>query len=592
MKEFFKMFFASILAMIVGGVILLFIVIGIIAGLAKSVTDKEAKEVHGDVLMLDMSQKIHEQGASNPLAALNDGSAYQPGLYELVKAISRAKNDAAIKGIYLKLGPTPNGWATLQQLRLALEDFKTSKKFIYAYGEQIPQNTYFVASTADSIYLNPVGSIDLKGFATVLAYFKGTLEKLDLQPEIFYAGKFKSATEPFRADHISDPNRLQIMALQKGLWDQFLSAAAGYMKCETNIVSRLAETGAIQFPEDARKNRMVADLLYWDQVEKRLQAKTGVHGTSGINFVSLEDYAAAQKKESKYSGQQVALLVAEGNIVDGEQNDEHEIASKTLCEQIRKLRNDDKVKAVVLKVNSPGGSALASEVILRELTLLKQKKHLVVSMGDYAASGGYYISSLADSIFALPNTITGSIGVFSMMFNISPLMHNKLGVNFDAVKNGPYADVPSALRPLTAEEGKRMQNSVDTIYNIFKSHVANGRKLTMAQVDEIAQGRVWTGTDAVKNGLVDGLGGVGRAIKSAAALAKMSDYKVVVYPEPVDKLNALLRKVKMNASASEAVKTVAKEELGEQYIWLERLQDYKKLNGKTLMEMPFAMSIN
>ncbi len=592
MKEFFKMFFASILAMVIGGIILIFIFVGILAGVAKSVTDKDNKAVSGDVLMIDLTHKIHETGASNPFAAFSDDSPNEPGLYDLMKAISRAKTDGAIKGIFLKLGPTPNGWATLQQLRLALEDFRTSKKFIYAYGEQIPQNTYFVASAADSIYLNPLGSIELKGFATVMAYFKGTLEKLDLQPEIFYAGKFKSATEPFRADRISDPNREQIKALQGGLWDQFLTAASMYMNCERNIVSRLAETGAIQFPQDALKNRMVADLLYSDQVEKRLQAKTGQHGNDAIKFVPVEDYAAAQKKESKYGNNQVAILVAEGNIVDGEQSNDREIASKTLCEQIRKLRNDDKVKAVVLRVNSPGGSALASEVILRELTLLKQKKHLVVSMGDYAASGGYFISSLADSIFALPNTITGSIGVFSMMFNIGPLMHNKLGVTFDEVKNAPYADLPSAVRPLTADEGKRMQNSVDTIYSIFKRHVANGRNMSLAKVDDIAQGRVWTGTDALKIGLVDGLGGLGRALKSAAALAKVSDYKVVVYPEPVDKLNALMRKIKSNSASSEVMKTALKEELGDQYIWLERLQDYRKINGKTMMEMPFALRIN
>jgi protease-4 len=308
--------------------------------------------------------------------------------------------------------------------------------------------------------------------------------------------------------------------------------------------------------------------------------------------MSIDDYAMVHKSEGKYGSDRIALLIAEGDIIDGEQNNEHEIASKTFCEEIRKVRNDERVKAVVLRVNSPGGSALASEVILRELTLLKQKKPLIVSMGDYAASGGYFISSMADSIFALPNTITGSIGVFSMMFNITQMMRNKLGITFDEVKNAPYADMPSAFRPMTAEEGKRMQNSVDTIYGIFKRHVATGRKLSMSKVDEIAQGRVWTGTDALKIGLIDGLGGMGRALKSAASLAKLKDYKVVTYPEPADKFSIMLHKIKSNSASAEIMKSAIKEETGEEFEWLEKIKSLKNKNNKAMMEMPFVMNVN
>jgi protease-4 len=283
--------------------------------------------------------------------------------------------------------------------------------------------------------------------------------------------------------------------------------------------------------------------------------------------------------------------MAEGDIIDGESKNDVEIASKDLCEEIRKLRQNEKIKAVVLRVNSPGGSALASEVILRELQLLKQKKHLVVSMGDYAASGGYYISSMADSIFAEPNTITGSIGVFSMMFSIDKLMKNKLGVTFDEVKNAPYADMPSGTRPLTAEEGKRMQNSVDTIYEMFKHHVSVGRRLKPADVDSIAQGRVWTGTDALNNGLVDGLGGLDRAIASAASLAGVKDYKVTTYPEPTDKLSNLLKKIGANAKTDEMVKNAIKEEAGESYEWYEKLKNLSNMNGKALMAMPFVLKV-
>ena len=596
MKQFFKMFFASLLAMIIAGFIVIGLIIAGIAGLSKAVMDKEDKNSNGNVLVIDMSKQIHETGQVNSLAMLSDGAAYESGLYDMLKAIARAKSDNNIKGILLKLSPSPNGWATLQQLRLALVDFRNSKKFIYAYGENITQGDYFVASTADSIFLNPAGNIELKGFATVMPFFKGSLEKLELEPEIFYAGKFKSATEPFRADKMSEPNRLQIQAYQKGLWDQFLNAVSQYTHAEKAAIHQWAEDGAIQFPADALKNNMVAGLLYWDEVEQRIRVKTAQPASEEIKFVTIGDYAKddrlADRADGKIRQQKIAILVAEGDIVDGEQTNDNEIASRTFCEEIRKVRDDKNIKAVVLRVNSPGGSALASEVILRELVLLKQKKHLVVSMGDYAASGGYYISSMADSIFALPNTITGSIGVFSMLFSIDKLMKNKLGVTFDEVKNAPYADQPTTSRPLTPQEAQRMQNSVDTIYGLFKNHVSEGRRLTVSDVDTISQGRVWTGSDALDIGLVDALGGIDRAVASAAKMANVTDYKVVVYPAPADKLSRLLKKFSSKTSTSVTIKAAMKQELGEGYQWYEKIQDLRKMNGKVMMAMPFIPQVN
>ncbi len=594
MKQFFKIFFASLLAMIVMGFIFFGFIIAGIVGLSKSVVDKAEKKTDGNVLVIDLAKTIHEQGATNSFAFFDKSSAYQAGIYDIMKGISSAKTDANIKGILIKAAPSPNGWATLQQLRMALQDFKTSGKFIYAYGEDITQGAYFASSVSDSIYLNPAGGIDLKGFATVLAFFKGTLEKLEVQPEIFYAGKFKSATEPFRAEKISDPNRLQIQAFQNGMWNEFLAAAAQYTHADKATINDWAVNGTIQFPGDALKHNMVAGLLYWDEVEKRIKAKTGQKESEEIKYVSINDYssnAKEGKEEDKVSNNRIAVIFADGDIVDGEQNNDREIASRTICEQIRKVAKNDKIKAVVLRVNSPGGSALASDVILRELVLLKQKKHLIVSMGDYAASGGYYISSMADSIFALPNTITGSIGVFSMLYSTDKLMKDKLGVTFDEVKNAPYADVPTTARPLTALEGQRMQNEVDTIYALFKGHVAEGRKLSLADVDSIAQGRVWTGTDAKEKGLVDALGGLDRAIASAVAMAKVKDYKVVTYPEPDDKLNSLMRKFHMNMSASAMVKESIKEQTGEAYEWYEQLQSLSKMNNKAMMAMPFVMKV-
>ncbi len=588
MKEFFKMFFASMLSIIVLSVIGILLIVGLISGLTSSMTEKETKKLEGSILVVDLGKRIHEQGQANSLAVLGSGDDYVPGLYDITRALEQAKTDDKIKGILIKMSPSPNGWATLQQLQLALRDFKTSKKFIYAYGEDITQSSYFAASPADSIYLNPAGGFELKGFATVLAFFKGTLDKLELQPEIFYAGKFKSATEPFRAEKMSEPNRLQIQAFQSGIWNQYLEGAAAYAHVSKDTIHQWAQRGSVVFPADALKYNLVAGLLYWDQVEQRLRAKTGTPESTAMKYVALNDYAGAHKIDKRTSENKIAVLYAEGNIVDGEQDDEHQIASRTLCDDIIKLRKDDKIKAVVLRVNSPGGSALASEVILRELVLLKQKKHLVVSMGDYAASGGYYISCMADSIFALPNTITGSIGVFSLMFSMDKLLKNKMGVNFDGVKNAPYADVPTATRPLTAEEGQRMQTMVDTIYSLFKRHVSEGRKLTLDNVDSIAQGRVWTGSDALAIGLVDGLGGIDRAVTSVAGLAKLKDYRVVTYPEPTDKLNMILKKFNNKTDSKVAVKAAIKEEIGSGYEWFQKFQDLRKMNGNAMMAMPFV----
>ncbi len=590
MREFFKMFFASLLAMVIAGVVMFGIFIAGIAAIGTAFADKESKKKSGNVLVIDVSKKIHEQGSTNPFAMLSEssGSGVEAGLYDIMRALEHAKKDDNVKGILLKLSSSGSGWSTMQELRNALKDFKKSNKFIYAYGEDISQGAYFLASVADSIYLNPAGGMELKGFATVMPFFKGTLEKLELQPEIYYAGKFKSATEPFRADKISEPNRMQIMAYQGGLWNEFLSATSEYTHTDNATVNQWAVNGSIQFPADALKYKLVAGLNYWDEVENRMKSKTGKKETDDLKYISIGEYVASHKNDSKYSSKRIAVLMAEGEIKDGESTDEYQIASKTFCDEIRKVAKDTAIKVVVLRVNSPGGSALASEVILRELELLKKKKHLIVSMGDYAASGGYYISSLADSIFALPNTITGSIGVFGMMFSMDKLAKNKLGIVFDEVKNAPYADFPTNTRPMTAEEGRRMQNSIDTVYTLFKNHVATGRHLKAANVDSISQGRVYTGTDAMGIGLVDAMGGLDRAIACAATLANLKEYKVVTYPEPIDKLNALLKKLGVNTSASIAVKTALKQEMGDQsYNWYQKIQDLRSMNGKVLMAMPF-----
>lgn len=588
------MFFASFLAMVVGGIILFFILIGIIAGISSSFKDDGKKDiVSNSVLVIDMEELIHEQGEKNAFASFSDESSFNPGLYDIKKAIEQAKSDNNIKGILIKINGTPNGWATLQQMRNSLLDFKTSNKFIYAYGEVIPQKSYYLASVADSIFLNPAGAAELKGLSTELAFFKGTLEKLEVEPEIYYAGKFKSATEPFRADKISDPNRQQIVALQSDIWSEFTSAVSMHTKTSPEVINQLTNNGTIQFPADALKYKIVDGLCYWDEVEQKLRARTGRSGDEKIKYISLDDYAKSARASIEMNNNRIAVLFAEGSINDGEKNSDYEIASADFIQEIRKLKKNDKIKAVVLRVNSPGGSALASEVILRELQLLRAKKPLIVSMGDYAASGGYYISCQADSIFALPNTITGSIGVFTMLFNGGQLLKNKLGVSFDGVKNAPYADYPSVTRKLSDNEAQRMQASVDTIYSLFKHRVAVGRHMNEAFVDSIAQGRVWTGTAAIKIGLVDGLGGIDRAIKSAALKANVSSYQVVTYPEPIDKFQSLVHRIKDGNIATSAVKSTIEDQIGtDNYEIIQQIKDLNKINGKAQMAMPFRFKVD
>jgi protease-4 len=592
MKQFFKMFFASMLAMVVMGIIVFGVFIGlIVAAVSKSVkSDRDVSIANNSVLVINTDDKLHEQTEKNSIAFFADGNAFLPGVYDAINAIEDAADDDNIKGILLKVSANANGWATSQQLRRAILDFKQKGKFVYAYGEGMTQGAYYLATAADSIYLNPVGDMELKGFATTLAFFKGTLDKLELEPEIFYAGKFKSATEPFRTDKMSDANRLQVTEFQKDFWNEFVTAVSGFTKTSPEAVNMLAQNGTIEFPKDALNNKLVSNLLYWDEVENRIKAKTGTKEKDKVKYVELGEYAESVRDNSSTGDTRIAVLFAEGSIVDGTSDDDYQIASQDLADEIRKLRTNDKVKAVVMRVNSPGGSALASEIILRELQLLKAKKPLVVSMGDVAASGGYYISCQADSIFAMPNTITGSIGVFGMMFNAEKLMKNKLGVTFDGVKNAPYADFPNGIRALTPEEGAKIQRSVDNIYTVFKSRVAAGRKMDVNLVDSFAQGRVWSGTDALEIHLVDGLGGLDRAISSAAALAKVKDYKVITYPAAVDKFESMMKKLSGKDVSTEVVKAVAKSEMGEEYGWFKQLKELSKMNGKAMMLLPFQMA--
>lgn len=581
------------LAMIITGVALLFVLIGVIASVSKSVTDSPATPVTANaVLVMDIGEQLHEQGMYNSLSAVMGGDNYTPGLFDILRAIKHAGTDNNIRGMLLRINPTSNGWATLAQVRMALEDFKATGKFIYAYGETIRQKPYYLAGVADSVYLNPVGYMEMKGFSTSINFYKKTLEKLEVEPQIFYAGEFKSASEPFREDKMSEPNRLQLGRIQQSIWDDYVTAVADHTGATTEAIHQWTTVRPGYAPAEALNHQLVDGILYWDEVEGRMAVKTDKKPDQRINYIRMNEYAGRVTTRKSSNDNKIAVLLAEGDIVDGEPSAAYEIGSAEIIRHIRRLKQQEQIKAVVLRINSRGGSAMASEVILRELRLLQEKKPLIISMGDIAASGGYYMAAYADSIFAMPNTITGSIGVFTMFFHAGQLMSNKLGITTDQVKNAPFADFPSYSRPMNKQEKDIVQSYIDSLYLTFKSRVAEGRNMNMEQVETIARGRVWTGNDALSLGLVDGLGSLDRAIQSAAWKAGLSSWQVVSYPEPVDQIALLLRQMKSSGlSGSEALLALTREPSGSIRELLRQLQSLADINGKAMMVMPFQLDI-
>lgn len=583
MRTFFKIFFASLLALIV------FVFIGFIiaAAMISGAASGEKPEVGNKaVLVVDLTKEYKEQKEDNPLNILmRNTDENVPGLFDVVRMIDYAKSDSSIKGIYIKCDDNANGFASSEELRNALLSFKQSHKFIIGFGDVISQKAYYVASAADKLYCNPKGTLEWRGLETTLFFLKGALEKLEIEPQIFYAGKFKSATEPLRAYQMTEPNKLQTSVYLNDLYSQVLLSARDKSKLDTASLHQLANTGAIQTASQAMKYNLLDGLKYDDEIKSEIIQHIKIDSTDKINFISLGKYAKAVDFTPN-SGDRIAMIFAEGEITDGKGNDGN-IGSDTYRNLIRKVRLDKNIKAIVLRVNSPGGSALASEEIWREITLAKKVKPVIVSFGDVAASGGYYISCNADSIFAQPNTITGSIGVFGIVPNIKKFMNNKLGITFDGVKTGPFADMPTTTRPLNAAEKVFIQNTVDTIYAAFKGRVAEGRKLPLQLVDSVAQGRVWTGQRALKIGLVDRLGNISDAINCAARMAKLKTFRLKEYPEKKGFLEKLLNNYKNDVRVS-----TIKEEIGEdQYKMLQQLKNIRNMVAVPQARLPFELNI-
>ena len=584
MRGFFKTFFAALLALAVFTVIAVLIMMGVVGGLLSSGRPDIGQK---GVLVVDLDQNYKEQVQDNPFSNLGSDDQYDiPGVYDVVRLLRHAAQDSSIRGVYLKCNGDPNGFATNEEIRKALVKFRKAGKFVYAYGENISQKAYYVASMADKIYCNPKGDVEWKGFSVEMLYLKNALQRLQIDPQIFYAGKFKSATEPLRETRMSDANRLQLTQLLGDFYNRLIWTTAESRGLDTAVLRKCANEHLIVRPSDALQYKLIDGLEYDDQVKDELRARLHMDAHGWVNFVPLGKYA--KSVDFKAVGKdRISLIYAEGDVVDGK-GERDEIGSDTYRWLIRKARFDKDVKAIVIRVNSGGGSSLASEDIWREVTLAKKDKPVIVSFGDVAASGAYYLSCNADSVFALPGTITGSIGVFTIIPNLQSFFSNKLGVTFDGVKTAPEADMLSTTRPLTTVERALVQNMVDTIYTTFKSRVADGRKMGMGYVDSIAQGRVWSGTAGVGLGLVDRIGTLQDAVDCAARMAHTSDYRLVEYPEPKSWLDRLLGTYKRGTGMKAAVREEIGEENYRSWMTLKKLQ---RMVGVMETKLPFDLTI-
>jgi protease-4 len=554
---FGKTFLASTLGMLVAGFIVTVLFVWMLsATFSSSFSDfgDEKKPVikENSILHLTFNSEIVDHGPQKEYSFNMDGveETGAQGLNQYIESIEHAKSNKKIKGIFLDLGYINAGMATLESIRNALMDFKKSKKFIIAYGEVLDQRAYYLATTADKIYLFSTGLVQHTGLSTELMFFKGMIDKMELDVSIIRGSgnKFKSAVEPFMYEKMSEPNRLQISRMQQVIWKQMLEAISKARNISVEQLNSLADSAGIKNPASALSNKMVDELVYRDQVMDILKTKAGIKSDKKLRLVGISKYFKSFSEDEVSSNvlvesarakkDKIAVIYASGNIVDGT-GDYETIGSATLSKQIRRARLDKSVKAIVLRVNSPGGSALASEVIWRETQLAKKAKPFIVSMGDLAASGGYYISCGADKIYAETTTLTGSIGVFGILPHTERFFKSKTGITFDRVKTNNYADIGSTTRIMNDSEYKIIQQGVDEIYDLFTGRVATGRKMDQQLIkDSIGEGRIWMGSDALSLGLVDELGGLNVAIQEAAKRAKVKEYIVKNYPEIEDPIKA------------------------------------------------------
>ena len=575
MKQFLKFTLATIVGIIITSILFVlisFAIVGAIAGASDSATvlkPNSVYELNLEGTLIDRSQDDPFTGAF--ASAMGKPSDNSIGLDDVLSNISKAKKDDNIVGIYLKGGSLSGGVASIKEIRNALIDFKKSGKFIVAYADNYSQRMYYLVSVADKILLNPQGMLELKGLSAQTMFFKKTLDKLGIEMQIVKVGTFKSAVEPLVNTKMSDANRLQVTVFMNSIWNTILKEIAVSRKIPFEKLNMYAdEMMMFQPTEKAKQYALVDSLVYIDQVDSILKMSAkDLKKDDKLVFVKHSSMMKVADT-AKFDKNKVAIIYAVGEITD---NEGEGIVAKTMVKTINDVAKDDQVKAVVFRISSPGGSAFASEQICHALTMLKAKKPVIVSMGDYAASGGYYIACMADKIVAQPNTITGSIGIFGVIPNFSGL-NEKLGISYDGVKTNRMSDAISFTRRFTPDERSLMQNYVNRGYELFVKRCAEGRKMKPDQIKAIAEGRVWTGEDALKIGLVDKIGGLNDAVKMAVAKAKLSTYNISEYPEKEDFATKFLKNFTKDIQTS-----LLKSQLGEQYNAFKQIRNLDKING-------------
>jgi len=592
MKIFWKAFFASLLAIVAASILLILLLIGTISALT-SFKDQIVTIKSQSLLMLKLDGRIVERKSNNPFEDLELPGikmSNTTGLNQILGCIEKAKTDDRIKGIYMELSEINAGYATVEEIRNALIDFRKSGKFIYTYADMISQKAYYLATTSDSLMLNPMGMFDFRGLNAEHTFFKKAMDKFGIEMQVVRGknNKFKSAVEPYLFDKMSDASREQTTVYLKSIWNHVLNGISERRGIPVDSLNSYAD-GVMTFQkaDKALKHKFFDNLKYKDQVLSDFRKLTGLGANDEIPVVSVVEYDKVPKTlgTGGLARDRIAIVYAEGEI-DGGSDGPYQIDSKEVSKGIREARTDSAVKAIVIRVNSPGGSAYGSEVIWREVILAQKVKPVIVSMGDYAASGGYYIACGADAILANPTTITGSIGVFGTIPNLSGLLTDKIGITFDNVSTNQHSDMPSITRKMTPFERNLMQTYVESTYDTFISHVADGRKKTTTFVDSIGQGRVWSGENGKLIGLVDEFGGLNDAVKLAAAKAKIQHYRIKELPKQKDTFEEL-----MKSFSTKMQNSILQSKLGETYHLWENFSREVHANG-IYARMPYNLEIN
>jgi len=586
MKEFLKYTLATVVGLFITFIFLGALLFFTVMGLVSSAGKKTVKVKENSILELNFDYDIQERSHMDFSSMFNqEGDNSSLGLDHILALIEEAKNDKKIKGIFMKTNINGTGYATILEIRNALLDFKKSGKFIYTIAPYYDEKNYYLACVADSVFIEKSGSVLLNGLTANMMFFKGALEKIGIEMQYVKVGAYKGAIESFTRTDLSAENREQIKEYITGIYSTVVSAISESRHIDTASIYKAFDEFSLQTPEQARNFGLIDRLTYTDDVLSSIKKRLKIKADGDLHMVKASMYSIqAEETVDENQKDKIAIVYAVGEIIDGEGN-QSTIGSISMSKAIAKAREDKNVKAIVLRVNSPGGSSLASDVIAREIGLCKGKKPVIVSMGDVAASGGYYISAQADTIIALPNTITGSIGVFGLFPNMHELLTNKMGLTFESVKTGKYSDFARVDQPLSETDRMYLQNMVNRIYDDFTGVVERGRHLDSSTVESIAQGRVWTATQAQKHQLIDGFGGINDAIKIAAHMAKLKTYSIVEYPKIEDPFTRFF-----NESSNEMMNNRISSELGIFYSYYQALQSGLKVQGFQ-MRLPYELQI-